>query len=210
MLCHGFPQFRCQPLHGGGGTQSLVVLLRHRPKPLVRRWLLGQDSNERSGGVVSPAQLTDKYVKFTRKHVKGTWPSRAVQSQWKKTETSALRFTGTQHTPIRTPTPERKWTLLWRQPGGVLEREDRWFGRGIKEAIHVKLEKPSSNRGGGLRHFLSPTSNSVLHSLGQNPKHSHRVDTWRLTNRQRGRVSTETRPTSLPTTLRWPSGSLAC
>ena len=30
------------------------------------------------------------------------WPSRTVQSQWKKTETSALRFTGTQHTPIST------------------------------------------------------------------------------------------------------------
>lgn len=32
----------------------------------------------------------------------------------------------------------------------ILDREDRWFERGVKEAIYVKLEKPSLNRGGGL------------------------------------------------------------
>ncbi|XP_047457867.1 uncharacterized protein LOC125018165, partial [Mugil cephalus] len=31
----------------------------------------------------------------------------------------------------------------------VLAREDRWFERGVKEAIYVKMEKPSLNRGGG-------------------------------------------------------------
>ena len=36
----------------------------------------------------------------------------------------------------------------------VLDREDRWFERGVKEAIYVKLEQPSTNRGGGLRHQL--------------------------------------------------------
>ena len=36
----------------------------------------------------------------------------------------------------------------------VLEREDRWFERGVKEAINVKLEQPSLNRGGGLTHQL--------------------------------------------------------
>ncbi|TWW53916.1 hypothetical protein D4764_0197150, partial [Takifugu flavidus] len=55
----------------------------------------------------------------------------------------------------------------------ILAREDRWFERGVKEAIHVKLEKPSLNRGGGLRHFLSPTYNAVLHSFQQQNKHSH-------------------------------------
>ncbi|TWW61021.1 hypothetical protein D4764_05G0011110 [Takifugu flavidus] len=55
----------------------------------------------------------------------------------------------------------------------ILSREDRWFERGVKEAIHVKLEKPSLNRGGGLRHFLSPTYNAVLHSFQQQNKHSH-------------------------------------
>ncbi|XP_040922260.1 uncharacterized protein LOC121200823, partial [Toxotes jaculatrix] len=38
----------------------------------------------------------------------------------------------------------------------ILDREDRWFERGVKEAIYVKVEKPSLNRGGGLRHHLSP------------------------------------------------------
>ncbi|TWW69287.1 hypothetical protein D4764_18G0000930 [Takifugu flavidus] len=55
----------------------------------------------------------------------------------------------------------------------ILAREDRWFERGVKEAIHVKLEKPSLNRVGGLRHVLSPTYNAVLHSFQQQNKHSH-------------------------------------
>ena len=55
----------------------------------------------------------------------------------------------------------------------VLEREDHCLERGVKEAIDVKLIKPSLKRGGDLRHFLSPTYNAVLHSLGQNSKNSH-------------------------------------
>ena len=43
----------------------------------------------------------------------------------------------------------------------VPDREDRWSERGVKEAIYVKLEKPSLNRGGGLRHLLSTTYNAV-------------------------------------------------
>jgi len=35
----------------------------------------------------------------------------------------------------------------------ILAREERWFERGEKEAIFIHLEKPSLNRGGGLRHF---------------------------------------------------------
>jgi len=37
----------------------------------------------------------------------------------------------------------------------ILDREDRRFERGVKEAIYVKVEKPSLNRGGGLRHHQS-------------------------------------------------------
>ena len=47
-------------------------------------------------------------------------------------------------------------TLVW---------EDRWFERGVKESIYVKLEQPSWNRGGGLSHDLSPTYNAILSSL---------------------------------------------
>lgn len=47
----------------------------------------------------------------------------------------------------------------------ILDREDRWFERGVKEAIYVKVEKPSLNRGGGLRHHLSQIYNAVLSSL---------------------------------------------
>ncbi|TKS65250.1 Receptor-type tyrosine-protein phosphatase gamma [Collichthys lucidus] len=50
----------------------------------------------------------------------------------------------------------------------ILDREDRWFERGVNEAIYVKVEKPSVNRGGGLRHHLSPTysaANAVITKL---------------------------------------------
>ncbi|KAE8588439.1 hypothetical protein XENTR_v10022544 [Xenopus tropicalis] len=47
----------------------------------------------------------------------------------------------------------------------ILDREDRWFERGVKEAIYASLQKPSLNRGGGLRHRLSPTYNGALTSL---------------------------------------------
>ena len=47
----------------------------------------------------------------------------------------------------------------------ILDREDGWFERGVKEAIYTRVEKPSLNRGGGLRHHLSPTYNAVLSSL---------------------------------------------
>ena len=58
----------------------------------------------------------------------------------------------------------------------ILDREDRWFERGVKEAIYVHLEKPSLNRGGGLRHHLSATYNAVLGALPRriNP-HTHLV-----------------------------------
>ena len=38
----------------------------------------------------------------------------------------------------------------------VSSNEGRWFERVVKEAIHLKLKKPYSNRGGGLRHFRHP------------------------------------------------------
>ncbi|XP_060769143.1 mitochondrial outer membrane protein SLC25A46 isoform X1 [Neoarius graeffei] len=44
----------------------------------------------------------------------------------------------------------------------ILARQDRWYERGVKEAIFVNLERPSPNRGGGLRHHLSATYNAVL------------------------------------------------
>ena len=44
----------------------------------------------------------------------------------------------------------------------ILDREDRWFERGVKESIYCKIEKPSLNRGGGLRFHLSPIYNAAL------------------------------------------------
>ena len=56
----------------------------------------------------------------------------------------------------------------------ILAREDRWFERGVKESIYIKLEQLSLNRGGGLQHYLSPTYNAVLSSLPRHlNNHSH-------------------------------------
>ncbi len=44
----------------------------------------------------------------------------------------------------------------------ILDREERWFERGVKEVIHVKVEHLSLNRGGGLRHLLSHAYDAVL------------------------------------------------
>ena len=58
----------------------------------------------------------------------------------------------------------------------ILDRKDRWFERGVKEAIYVHMEKPSLNRVSGLRHHLSVTYNAVLGALPRqiNP-HTHLV-----------------------------------
>ena len=58
----------------------------------------------------------------------------------------------------------------------VLDREDKLFERGVKEVIYVLLEKPSLNRDGRVRHYLSAIYNSVLGALLRrlNP-HTHLV-----------------------------------
>ena len=47
----------------------------------------------------------------------------------------------------------------------ILDRERRWFERGVKEAIHVQKEQPSLNRGGGLRHNLAGAYNSIIKNI---------------------------------------------
>ena len=37
----------------------------------------------------------------------------------------------------------------------ILDRENRWFERGVKEAIWVRAHEPSLNRSGGVRSNLS-------------------------------------------------------
>ena len=45
----------------------------------------------------------------------------------------------------------------------------------LKETFHVKLERPSLNRGGGIWHYLSPTYYALLSSLLRQLKNIH---TW--------------------------------
>ena len=39
----------------------------------------------------------------------------------------------------------------------ILDREERWFERGVREAIWERVEQPSLNKRGGLRFQLSRT-----------------------------------------------------
>ena len=47
----------------------------------------------------------------------------------------------------------------------ILDREHRWFERGVKEAIYTNSEKPSLNKGGGLRHNLAGVYTSVIDKI---------------------------------------------
>jgi len=57
----------------------------------------------------------------------------------------------------------------------ILDREDRWFETGVKEAINVKLEKTYLNGGGGLWYHLPSTYSAAL-SLLPKQFHIHTLD----------------------------------
>ena len=59
----------------------------------------------------------------------------------------------------------------------VVAREDRWFERGVKEAIYVHIEKTSLNRGGELRcHFFLQ---ATIVSCEPSPGSLILICTWR-------------------------------
>ena len=45
----------------------------------------------------------------------------------------------------------------------VIDRESRWFERGVREAVHIRARSPSLNRDQG-RHRLPPIYNSLIQS----------------------------------------------
>ena len=48
----------------------------------------------------------------------------------------------------------------------VLDTEEHWHRRGVKEAIWERVENPSLNRKGGLRHSLSHTWDRTMRLIG--------------------------------------------
>ena len=59
----------------------------------------------------------------------------------------------------------------------ILDRESRWFERGVKEAIYVKSEQPSLNKGGGLRHNLAGAYNTIIRRIPRRLSNSCDVTT---------------------------------
>ena len=47
----------------------------------------------------------------------------------------------------------------------ILDREQKWHERGVKEAIWERVEKPSLNKTGGLRFHLSHTWDRALRGI---------------------------------------------
>lgn len=85
-----------------------------------------------------------------------------------------LRFQWDQTTPTVThcPTEQKSQHLTTKghtfhdSTVRILNREDGWFEKGVKEAVYVNLKRPSLSRGWGLRHHLSTPSNTFTqHSL---------------------------------------------
>ena len=54
----------------------------------------------------------------------------------------------------------------------ILDKESRWFERGVKEALYVTREQPSLNKGGGLRHNLAGAYSSAIEKIPQRLKSS--------------------------------------
>ena len=56
----------------------------------------------------------------------------------------------------------------------ILDTEEDWFSRGVRESIHERIERPSLNRHGGLRHNLSATWNRILRNQPRKLRHNPR------------------------------------
>ncbi len=55
----------------------------------------------------------------------------------------------------------------------LLDKEEQWYRRGIKEAIWERVEQPSLNKKGGLRHNLSHVWDSALKRIPSRLSHDH-------------------------------------
>ena len=80
----------------------------------------------------------------------------------------------------------------------VLDKEHRWFERGVKEAIYVRREEPSLNRGGGLRTSPQPTKDLRLGSQ----ENSKKSITWQF-NPVTGHRAAARRSVGLKMCLSW-------
>ena len=66
------------------------------------------------------------------------------------------------------------------EEGVVLDKEERWFERGVREAIWERVDQPSLNKKGELRFLLSHAWNQALKDILRRLSHDQSTgsQTW--------------------------------
>ena len=57
----------------------------------------------------------------------------------------------------------------------ILDKEERWFERGVREAIWERVEQPSLNKKGGLRFLLSHAWDRALKDIPRRLSHDQSI-----------------------------------
>ena len=95
-------------------------------------------------GHVSTTGCTEAYVGETKQSLKARFSQHRRPSSSEHQADSAIY----EHT-------RGSGHLIDSEDFVILDREERWFERGVREAIWERVEKPSLNKHGGLRFQLS-------------------------------------------------------
>ena len=53
----------------------------------------------------------------------------------------------------------------------ILDKETRWFERGVREAVYERMQHPPMNKAGGLRFTLARSWDRALDSSGHTSAH---------------------------------------
>ena len=108
----------------------------------------------------------------------------ATNCTWGKLNSPSINVWHTQHRRATSSGQDSAVNLHLKESGHSCEGVSHplrgrrllvWKGCQGSHPCWGKKKTLTLNRAGGLRLFLSPTYTAVLHSLGQNSKHSHRL-----------------------------------
>ena len=57
----------------------------------------------------------------------------------------------------------------------ILDKEEPWFERGVRESIWERVEEPAINKKGGLRFQLSRTWDQTIQSIPRRLPHQQQI-----------------------------------